>query len=84
MHPIHYILLAGFPLIDQIQHHTILRILAQRNYPDVFAVSDKRMVKRLDGTFALYSPEEVKELSKEGKITMGNNRFDTKACFGVE
>lgn len=28
------------------------------------------MVKRLDGTFALYSPEEVKELSKEGKITI--------------
>ena len=72
MHPIniHPLLLAGFPLIDQIQHHTILRILAQRNYPDVFAVSDKRMVKRLDGTFALYSPEEVKELSKEGKITI--------------
>ena len=49
------------------------------------------MVKRLDGTFALYSPEEVKELSKEGKITIeylherwANNRFDTKACFGVE
>jgi len=41
-----------------------------KNYPDVFAVSDKRMVKRLDGSFALYSPEEVKELSKEGKITI--------------
>lgn len=39
-----------------------------KNYPDVFAVSDKRMVKKMDGSFALFSAEEVKELAQEGKI----------------
>ena len=41
-----------------------------KNYPDVFAVSDKRMVKKADGSFALYTAEEVKELSNAGKITI--------------
>jgi len=45
--------------------------LYKRNYPDVFAAaSDKRLVKRLDGRFVLYSPEEVKELTNAGKITI--------------
>lgn len=41
-----------------------------KNYPDVFAVSDKRMVKRTDGTYALYSADEVSNLTKAGKITI--------------
>mmetsp|Transcript_13543 Transcript_13543/g.20448 ORF Transcript_13543/g.20448 Transcript_13543/m.20448 type:complete len:194 (-) Transcript_13543:222-803(-) len=41
-----------------------------KNYPDVFAVSDKRMVKKLDGSFALFSAEEVKDLTQAGKITL--------------
>eukprot|EP00584_Thalassiosira_punctigera_P008241 CAMPEP_0172545828 /NCGR_PEP_ID=MMETSP1067-20121228/15689_1 /TAXON_ID=265564 ORGANISM="Thalassiosira punctigera, Strain Tpunct2005C2" /NCGR_SAMPLE_ID=MMETSP1067 /ASSEMBLY_ACC=CAM_ASM_000444 /LENGTH=179 /DNA_ID=CAMNT_0013332653 /DNA_START=58 /DNA_END=597 /DNA_ORIENTATION=- len=41
-----------------------------KNYPDVFAVSDKRMVKKTDGSFALYSAEEVKDLTQRGKITI--------------
>lgn len=39
-----------------------------KNYPDVFAVSDKRMVKKADGSFALYSTEEVAKLTQEGRI----------------
>lgn len=39
-----------------------------KNYPDVFAVSDKKMIKRPDGTFALYSSDEVAKLTQEGKI----------------
>lgn len=39
-----------------------------KNYPDVFAVSDKRMVKKRDGSYALFSAEEVKDLTAEGKI----------------
>jgi len=39
-----------------------------KNYPDVFAVSDKKMVKKLDGSFALYSAEEVRDLTQQGKI----------------
>mmetsp|Transcript_20436 Transcript_20436/g.37518 ORF Transcript_20436/g.37518 Transcript_20436/m.37518 type:complete len:184 (+) Transcript_20436:50-601(+) len=41
-----------------------------KNYPDVFAASGKRMVKKMDGSFVLYSPEEVKDLTDEGKITI--------------
>lgn len=41
-----------------------------KNYPDVFAVSDKKMVKKMDGSFALYSSEEVSKLNKEGKISI--------------
>ncbi|KAL7528421.1 hypothetical protein ACHAWF_002550 [Thalassiosira exigua] len=39
-----------------------------KNYPDVFAVSDKRMVKKPDGSFALYTAEEVAELVRDGKV----------------
>lgn len=39
-----------------------------KNYPDVFAVSDKRMVRKADGSFALFSMEEMKELRNAGKI----------------
>ena len=39
-----------------------------KNYPDVFAISDKRMVKKTDGSFVLLSSEEVKELNQAGKI----------------
>jgi hypothetical protein len=53
-----------------------------RNYPDVFAVSDKRMVMKPDRSFALYSPAEVQELVNAGKInieypkTMGGRVVD--------
>lgn len=39
-----------------------------KNYPDVFAVYDKRMVKKIDGSFTLYSTEEVATLMRDGKI----------------
>lgn len=39
-----------------------------KNYPDVFAVSDKKMIKKSDGSFALYSSDEVAKLTQEGKI----------------
>lgn len=39
-----------------------------KNYPDVFAVSDKRMVKKADGSFALYSAEEVNQMVQRGDI----------------
>lgn len=41
-----------------------------KNYPDVFAVSGKKMVKKADGSFALYSAEEVAELTNEGRVTI--------------
>jgi hypothetical protein len=41
-----------------------------RNYPDVFAVSDKRMVMKSDGSFVLFSPGEVTDLVNNGKITI--------------
>jgi len=42
-----------------------------KNYPDVFAVSDRKLVRRAkDGSFALYTPEEVRERTKSGKIRM--------------
>ena len=40
----------------------------QRNYPDVFAVTGKTMVKKADGTFAVFSDEEMDQLRKENKI----------------
>jgi hypothetical protein len=39
-----------------------------KNYPDVFAVSDKQLIKKVDGSFALFSSEEVQQLSRQGKI----------------
>ena len=39
-----------------------------KNYPEVFAVSDKKMVKKLDGSYALFSAKEVDNLNKAGKI----------------
>lgn len=53
-----------------------------RNYPDVFAVSDKRMVMKSDGSFALFTPGEVTDMVNEGKIiiqypkTMGGRVTD--------
>mmetsp|Transcript_15605 Transcript_15605/g.33804 ORF Transcript_15605/g.33804 Transcript_15605/m.33804 type:complete len:183 (-) Transcript_15605:228-776(-) len=47
-----------------------LNAFYMKNYPDVFAVSGKKMVKKMDGSFALYSSEEVKELTQEGKINI--------------
>ncbi|KAL9189349.1 hypothetical protein ACHAXT_009024 [Thalassiosira profunda] len=41
-----------------------------KNYPDVFAVSDQRMVKKPDGSFALYSTEEVNRMTQEGRVTI--------------
>ena len=41
-----------------------------RNYPDVFAVSDKRMVMKSDGSFALFSPGEVQEMVNAGRISI--------------
>ena len=40
-----------------------------KNYPDVFAVSDRVMVKKPDGSFALFTANEVKNLADEGKIS---------------
>ena len=40
-----------------------------KNYPEVFAVSDKKIVKTSSG-FALYTPQEVKELQNAGKISI--------------
>ena len=40
-----------------------------KNYPNVFAVSDKIIVKKETG-YALYSSREVKELQKAGKISI--------------
>ncbi|KAL7517319.1 hypothetical protein ACHAWX_002249, partial [Stephanocyclus meneghinianus] len=45
-----------------------LYVYYMKNYPDVFALSDKRMVMKQDGTFALFSAEEVKNLTKSGLI----------------
>ena len=40
-----------------------------KNYPDVFAVSDRKMVRRAkDGTYALYTTDEVRGLTNGGKI----------------
>lgn len=40
-----------------------------KNYPDVIAAaSDKQLIKKMDGSFALFSSEEVQQLSRLGKI----------------
>jgi hypothetical protein len=42
-----------------------------KNYPDVFAVSDRKLVRRVkDGSYALYMPKEVRGLTNLGKIRM--------------
>jgi hypothetical protein len=41
-----------------------------RNYPDVFAISDKRMVMKKDGSFALFSPSEVQQMVNDGNIVI--------------
>ena len=47
-----------------------LNAFYMKNYPDVFAVSGKKMIKKPDGTFALYSMEEVSTLTQAGKIAI--------------
>jgi len=39
-----------------------------KNYPGVFDVDGKKMVMNVDGSFALYSSEEVSKMTSEGKI----------------
>lgn len=39
-----------------------------KNYPDAFASTGKTMVKKQDGTFAIYSGAEMDELRKANKI----------------
>lgn len=41
-----------------------------KNYPDVFAVDGKKMVKKNDGSFALYDTNELARLSNEGRIVI--------------
>mmetsp|Transcript_5589 Transcript_5589/g.13154 ORF Transcript_5589/g.13154 Transcript_5589/m.13154 type:complete len:178 (+) Transcript_5589:44-577(+) len=43
-----------------------------KNYPDVFAVSGKTMIKKADGTFLLVSGEELMALKKDNKIGIEN------------
>lgn len=43
-----------------------------KNYPDVFAVSGKTMIKKADGTFLLVDGEELMALKKENKIGIEN------------
>ena len=50
------------------QRQEALNAYYMKNYPDVFAVSDKKMVKKLDGSYALFSAKEVDDLNKAGKI----------------
>ena len=50
--------------------HEALYAYYMKNYPDVFALSDKRMVMKQDGTFALFSAEDVKDMTKSGRITI--------------
>lgn len=40
----------------------------QRNYPDYFDSINKTMVKKPDGTFAVFSREELEQLRKENKL----------------
>jgi hypothetical protein len=40
-----------------------------KNYPGVFAVDDKQMVQKVDGSFALFSADEMRDLVEEGKIS---------------
>jgi restriction endonuclease Mrr len=39
-----------------------------KNYPDVFAVDGKTMLKKSDGSFVLVSDEEMTALRRENKI----------------
>lgn len=39
-----------------------------KNYPDAFASTGRTMVKKQDGTFAIFSNEEMDELRKNNKI----------------
>jgi hypothetical protein len=42
-----------------------------KNYPDVFAVSDKKMVRKANGRgYVLYTTEEVQTLTDDGKIRL--------------
>jgi hypothetical protein len=42
-----------------------------KNYPDVFAVSDKKMVRKANGKgYVLYTKEEVQTLTDDGKIRL--------------
>lgn len=43
-----------------------------KNYPDVFAVSGKTMVRKADGSFILLSGEELMAMKKENKIGIEN------------
>jgi len=54
----------------------------QKNYPDVFAVDNKSMVRKPDGSFMLVSDRELKRLKADSKIdieiprTMGGKIVD--------
>lgn len=39
-----------------------------KNYPDVFAVDGKKMLKKSDGTFVIVSEAEMKKLLDENRI----------------
>mmetsp|Transcript_1913 Transcript_1913/g.4163 ORF Transcript_1913/g.4163 Transcript_1913/m.4163 type:complete len:183 (+) Transcript_1913:123-671(+) len=41
-----------------------------KNYPDVFNVYDKKMVKKSDGSFALFTAAEVEDLRLAGKLKL--------------
>ncbi|EJK46927.1 hypothetical protein THAOC_34382 [Thalassiosira oceanica] len=41
-----------------------------KNYPDVFAVDGKKMVKKTDGSFALYDTNDLARLTHEGRIVI--------------
>jgi hypothetical protein len=43
-----------------------------KNYPDVFAVDGKTMLKKSDGSFMLVSSEELMVLKRENKIGVEN------------
>jgi len=45
-----------------------LNAFYMKNYPGVFDVDGKKMVMNVDGSFALYSSEEVSKMTSEGKI----------------
>ncbi len=57
------------PTSKIIRRQEALNAYYMKNYPDFFAAaSEKKMVKKLDGSFALLSAKEVDNLNKEGKI----------------
>ena len=47
-----------------------LNAFYMKNYPDVFAVDGKKMVKKTDGSFALYDASDLARLTNEGKIAI--------------